>query len=188
MDKAVWEEYHNNAAELIPASQAMFDKLFIQSEDETTEVIPTSGVARVRRATFGITETSSIRKLRRGQDYFRDVVLNNFGNACGVTGLGIRELLVASHILPWSKHESERLNVRNGISLNRLHDAAFDKHLISFDENLCLMVSPKLRSFFPNKSAVYLFEAFEGNALSVPDDGITPEPAFLASHRSQLVS
>jgi len=36
----------------------------------------------------------------------------------------------------------ERLNVRNGICLSCLHDAAFDCHLISFDEELRLVLSP----------------------------------------------
>jgi len=57
---------------------------------------------------------------------------------CSLTDLvqsgQISDLLVASHILPWSTHESERLNVRNGICINRLHDAAFDQGLIAFDD------------------------------------------------------
>ncbi len=59
----------------------------------------------------------------------------------------VRELLIASHILPWSGHEAERLNVRNGIALNRLHDAAFDQGFISFDDNLHVLLSKRLRDF-----------------------------------------
>jgi putative restriction endonuclease len=66
-------------------------------------------------------------KQRRGQGYFRDAVLNNFGGRSGVTGLAVRDLLVASHILPWGSHPTERLNIRNGLCLSRLHDAAFDR-------------------------------------------------------------
>jgi hypothetical protein len=71
-------------------------------------------------------------KLRRGQDYFRQAVINNCGGRCALTGLAIRELLIASHILPWGSHPEQRLDVRNGLSLTRLHDAAFDRGLIAF--------------------------------------------------------
>jgi putative restriction endonuclease len=84
-------------------------------------------------------------KIRRGQDYFREAVLNNFGGRCGITQLGIRELLIASHILPWGTHASQRLNVRNDLCLSRLHDAAFDQGLITFDDNLPLELSPRLK-------------------------------------------
>ena len=40
-------------------------------------------------------------KQRRGQEYFRDAVINNSGGVCSVTRLAVRQLLVASHILPW---------------------------------------------------------------------------------------
>ena len=63
---------------------------------------------------------------------FRKIVLNNHDNRRAVTGLPIRDLLIASHILPWHSHENERLNVRNGIALNRLLDAAFDRHISQY--------------------------------------------------------
>jgi putative restriction endonuclease len=60
--------------------------------------------------------------------------MNNFGSRCGVSQIGLPELLIASQILPWEVYASERLNVRNGICLSRLHDAAFDRGLITFDD------------------------------------------------------
>lgn len=81
-------------------------------------------------------EAIFLTKQRRGQDSFRDVVLNNYANRCDIAGLPLRELLVASHILSWSDHGPERPNVPNGIRLNCLHDAAFDQGLISFDDEI----------------------------------------------------
>lgn len=188
LDRETWDEFHANAAELVPLSQQRFDALFVESETETAEVIPGKGIRPVKRAPTGNTEIKTVTKQRRGQDYFRDVVLNNFGGRCGVTGLPIRELLVASHILPWSSHEAERLNVRNGICLNRLHDAAFDQHLISFDQELRLVLSPRLKSALPDESVSLQFEAFEGKMLRLPDDGMLPEPSFLDIHRNKLAS
>lgn len=186
MDREVWEEYHANAAELIPMAQGMFDALFVKDGLETTEVVPGKGIRVVRRPPMGSTESSSVTKRRIGQDYFREVVLNNYNGCCGVTGLPVRELLVASHILPWSEHAAERLNVSNGISLNRLHDSAFDRYLISFDDELRLLLSPKLKSLLPSESVTYHFEAYEGKTLSLPTDGFPPNLSFLSSHRKKL--
>lgn len=186
LDKEMWKEFHDNPLETVPLSQMHFDALFVNSETETTEVIPGKGIRPIKRPPQGDTEVATVTKQRRGQDYFRDVVLNNFGSQCGVTGLPVRELLVASHILPWSTHVEERLNVRNGICLNRLHDAAFDQHLISFDAELRLVLSARLKSALPKEAVSYQFEAFEGSALNVPEDGMAPDLSFLETHCKKL--
>jgi putative restriction endonuclease len=125
-------------------------------------------------------------KQRRGQEYFRDAVLNNFGGRCGVTELAVRELLIASHILPWGKFEAERLNVRNGLCLSRLHDAAFDRFMISFDANLRLLLSPRLKSEMSQRAVAENFIAYEGEPLKLPEDAILPDEKFLAEHRSRF--
>ncbi len=186
LDRIVWEEFHENPAELVPLSQERFDALFTESENESTEVIPGTGIRKVTRPPSGETEVTRPANQRRGQDYFREIVLNNYGNRCALTGLPIRELLIASHILPWSGHEAERLNVRNGIAFNRLHDAAFDQGLIAFDDDLCLMLSSHLKSRLTHESVKSSFETFEGKPLDLPADGIPPTTEFLAKHRQRF--
>jgi len=186
LDRALWEEFHENPADLVPLSQERFDALFTESESETTEVIPGTGIRRIIRPPSAETEVTRPAKQRRGQDYFREIVLNNYGNRCAITGLPIRELLIASHILPWSSHETERLNVRNGISLNRLHDAAFDQGLISFDDQLRMILSSKIRSHLPHAATQAQFEAFENCHIFLPDDGQAPSSKHIAWHRANL--
>jgi len=186
LDHDTWDEYHATPTDMIPIAQEKFDTLFIADENETTAVIPGIGIVRVPTPPVGETEIIRPAKQRRGQTYFRDVVLNNYDNRCALTDLPVRELLIASHILPWSEHASERLNVCNGISLNRLHDSAFDRYLISFDDELRLKLSPKLKSLLPSDSVAYHFEVFEGKALSLPNDATPPDLSFLASHRKKL--
>lgn len=186
LDREIWDQFHANSEELVALSQGRFDALFVESMDETTEVIPGEGIRRRRIDPPMVTEATSLTKQRRGQDFFRDVVLNNYANRCGITGLPVRELLVASHILSWKDHAAERLNVRNGICLNRLHDAAFDQGLIGFDEEIRLILSPKLRAFLPEKSVAAHFEAHELQTLAVPEDGIPPDLEFLSRHRSRF--
>jgi hypothetical protein len=183
LDRAVWSEFHANLTEAAPASETAFRALFGADETNEVEVTSKEGV-RVRKAPTGPTEIAATVKVRRGQEYFRQAVLNNFGGQCGVTGLAVRELLVASHILPWGKHEAERLNVRNGICLSRLHDAAFDNYLISFDDNLRLVLSSRLKEALPQRTVHENFAAYSGELLQVPKDAALPDEKFLAIHRS----
>jgi len=182
LDRSVWFEFHENLSELAPASEQAFQKLFGAEKGDGVEVTLKEGI-RPRKAPSGPTETTANVKVRRGQDYFRDSVLNNFGGRCGITGLAVRELLIASHILPWGKHESERLNVRNGLCLSRLHDAAFDNYLISFDDKLCLLLSPRLKEALPQRAVKENFAAYAGEALQLPKDAVLPDEKFLAVHR-----
>jgi putative restriction endonuclease len=186
LDKEIWAEFHAAPAEFIPRSQERFDALFVDDDHETTEVIPSSGVRRVSRSTTAGTDVLRPAKQRRGQTFFRDAVLNNYDNRCAVTGLPVRELLVASHILPWSDAVAERLNVANGIALNRLHDAAFDQGLISFDDDLRLVLSARLKRLLPEEAVRASFEAHEGQSLRLPDDAVAPNGVFLARHRERL--
>jgi hypothetical protein len=186
LDRTMWEEYHANPAELVPLSQERFDALFNLAEDEATEVIAGTGIRRIKRPPTRDTEITRPTRQRRGQDYFRDIVLNNYDNRCAITGLPIRELLIASHILPWCDHVAERLNVRNGIALNRLHDAAFDQGLIAFDDQMCLLLSARLKALLPHLAVKSQFETHEGKPLDLPEDAIPPAVEFLAKHRRRF--
>lgn len=183
LDRTVWNEFHTNLDEAAPASEEALRVLFGAGEDSDLVVSPKEGVKLSKRPPSGPTEMFANVKLRRGQEYFRESVLNNFGGLCGITKLSIRELLIASHILPWGKHPTERLNVRNGLCLSRLHDAAFDRGLITFDDDLRLVLSPRLKRELAQPALVTNFGTYAGESLHLPDDATPPEPSFLAEHR-----
>ena len=184
----VWNEFHENLNEIAPASEKALRELFEVDENSELEVLPKEGIRIHKRPPTGPTEATASVKLRRGQEYFRDAVLNNFGGRCGVTLLGVRELLVASHILPWGAHSAERLNVRNGLCLSRLHDAAFDRWLIAFDDKLQLQLSPRLKTELSQRAIAENFGAYAGQPLQLPSDAVLPEPSFLAAHRAIFLS
>lgn len=186
LDRSVWNEFHANLAEAAPASEEAFRKLFDASESKEVEVVPQRGVVVHQSAPRGPTETKATVTVRRGQEYFRQAVLNNFGGRCGVTGLAVRELLIASHILPWGNHEAERLNVRNGLCLSRLHDAAFDVGLITFDGELRLRLSSQFESELKQRAVAENFSAYEGEVLKLSKDAVLPDEAFLAVHRVEI--
>ena len=91
------------------------------------------------------TEVLQVQKSRRGQGEFRENVLRILDH-CPLTGVAIRELLVASHIKPWRACDSmfERLDGENGIPFTPTADALFDKGFISFDDSGRLLVSSAL--------------------------------------------
>jgi putative restriction endonuclease len=188
LDREVWAEFHENPGELVPASEEALRQLFGAADEDEIEVVPKLGIRVSKRTASGATEAVGTAKMRRGQSFFREAVLNNYDNKCGVSGLDLRELLIASHILPWANHESERLNVRNGICLSRLHDAAFDQHLISFDDELCLLLSRRLKQGLSRQLVDDAFTAFEGKQLDLPPDAVPPDPRFLSKHRALFAS
>lgn len=85
-------------------------------------------------------------KQRRGQDLFRQALMDYWGGACAVTGIALSELLRASHSKPWAKcaTDQERLNVFNGFLLCSHLDTLFDQGLMTFDDEGCAVYSIRL--------------------------------------------
>lgn len=92
-------------------------------------------------------ETSKYRfvNTRLGQDWYRAKLLEIWENKCAVTGFSSPQILIASHIKPWSKcTKEEQLDEGNGILLSPNLDALFDKHLISFNDDGRIILSNKI--------------------------------------------
>ena len=121
-------------------------------------------------------------KIRKGQDYFRRMVLANYNGKCGLTGIDIPELLVASHIKPWADDEKNRLNPENGICLSSLYDKAFDKGLMSFRNDLTALFSEKLEANVGKDYYIKYFEPIKNKKLVTPNK-YHPNPEFLEWHR-----
>ena len=65
---------------------------------------------------------------------------------CAVSKCEITELLIASHIKPWSKSTNiEKLDPYNGLLLLPNYDKLFDKGLISFEDNGKIIISPLIK-------------------------------------------
>ena len=130
----------------------------------------------------------SMKKVRKGQDYFRRMILANYGCRCALTGIDIPQVLIASHIIPWEdkSHSKERLNPTNGICLSALYDKAFDKGLITFSpDDYTVVLSSALRE---NESKEYYDKHFGiliGKKLMMPTT-YKPNCDFLAYHRDKV--
>lgn len=179
----MWAEYHANLNELAPEGEALLAQLMTGDADTPIEMQPDGKVLRVPE---GPTESTASVNVRRGPRYFQQAVLNAYEGRCAVTGMGIRSLLVASHIIPWNRSEEHRLDPRKGIALNALHDKAFDCGLITFDTKLRLVCSKALKDHFAHATVAQHFQSYEGQPLSLPAEAAGPKPEYLAWHRAEV--
>ncbi len=82
---------------------------------------------------------------RVGQGEYRQRILKRWKYKCAVIGTSIKEILIASHIVPWKEsNDQERLDVDNGLLLSPTYDALFDRNLISFDEDGKIVLSDSM--------------------------------------------
>jgi hypothetical protein len=89
-----------------------------------------------------ITERSGLVTSRVGQGAYRKRIIHRWEYKCAVTNFNKLDILIASHIVPWSQsNATERLDVHNGILLSPTYDALFDKHLITFDNKGKIILS-----------------------------------------------
>ncbi len=102
--------------------------------------LPDAPLEAFHAATRSLPTTTEAERLvvqRVGQDIFRNGLLAYWQGCCPLTGITDTALLRASHIIPWAACESdaERLDVHNGLLLSALWDAAFDRGLVTFDQD-----------------------------------------------------
>lgn len=133
-------------------------------------------------------DKASMTKQRKGQDYFRHMILANYGNRCALTGIDIPQLLLASHIIPWADktHKKDRLNPCNGICLSALYDKAFDRGLITISpDDYTIRLSSALREYETKEYYDRHFGSIAGKQITMPVD-FKPDPDFLAYHQEHI--
>ena len=124
-------------------------------------------------------------EVRQNQYVFRKMVLGIYQCRCCLTGLPIPEVLRASHISEWAKDKDNRLNPENGLCLSATYDAAFDRHLISFDDDYRMILAPSLRDYYQNNVFQEQFKHFEGKRIALPVRFL-PSKDLLAKHREAM--
>ena len=131
------------------------------------------------------TETETTISARRRQSFFRRVVLAAYSNRCAISNIALPSLLNASHIIPWSADQSRRIDPSNGIALNVLHDRAFDRGLISFDDDFKVLVSSRLKKTSMSVQASMMLADIHGLQANRPTR-FGPDSATLEYHRDMI--
>lgn len=184
LDQTMWNEFQANTFVLGEESEQLLHDLFTRNQSKEVDFLARGKVQIVPPS--GPTERQATVKARRGQQFFRQAVLNAYDIRCCISGINVPRLLVASHIKPWGKFPTERLNPRNGLCLSTLHDAAFDAGLITLDQSLNVVLSKRLRKSFPQPALEQNFATFEGKPIRLPDKLAEPDSEFLRYHREVL--
>ncbi len=174
LDRQVWDAFQTDWESMGTESEQRFNALVGDKpavEDEERWVLHE-----------GPTEMETMTRRRLGQNFFRRAVLVSYNHRCCITGTPIPGLLSASHIVAWSANRIHRVNPRNGLCLAKTQDAAFDRHLITLDEDLRVVLSKSIRDHFTSESVRVNFQPYEGKRIDLPHR-FTPDLALLKCHR-----
>lgn len=173
LEEEIWDEFHGDWQKLAFESEQLIAKFSNRPIEEISE-IETEDIKE------GI-ERETIVKQRVNQSFFRSTVLSSYYFKCCITGLSIPDFLVASHIIPWSKNTEQRLNPRNGLCLNSIHDKAFDRGFITITPEFNLRVSGVFGDFEKEKAVQDFFMKYENQKINLPDKFL-PTKEFLDYH------
>lgn len=177
LDKQVWDEFNANWDKLAYESELLIDKFRRRHFDEIVEADLSEIPAGKEKERFVRT--------RINQNFFRASILSLYNHKCCVTGLSIPDLLIASHIVPWSKDEKNRLNPRNGLCLNAIHDRAFDKGFITVTTDYTVKISKYFANYATDKAVTELFIKYDNQKIILPDKFL-PDAEFLAYHNERI--
>jgi len=122
-------------------------------------------------------------KIRLNQNVFRRMLMDIYSGSCCITGMNIPEVNRASHIISWAEDPSKRLDPTNGLYLSATYDAAFDKHLISLDDDYRIILSSDIKGHYMADSVNEYFIKKEGQRIILPSSYL-PNKKYLAKHRN----
>ena len=119
---------------------------------------------------------------------FRRAVMQIYEHTCAVCELNIRasggeSVTDAAHIIPFSVSYND--DIRNGMSLCKLHHWAFDTGLISLDDDYQVIVSPSMSEQGPTAS---MLTQLRNRRIWLPRDGEHyPAQDALTWHREEVM-
>lgn len=180
LDREVWNEFHTDWERLTVECQLLRQQLdqnvMLQDLDmENDELFLEDFTGETRQ----VLTTQRIK-----QHFFRRAVLSSYRGRCCMSGLSEPRLLIASHIVPWSKDKANRLNPSNGLCLSAIHDRAFDKGLITLTDDFKIIVSEELK----RKNEPFVIDVLlplHGHTIE-PPERFAPQTEFIAWHRNEL--
>ncbi len=178
LDAEVWNGFVGDWDRLAFESEKLLAQRVGKQIEEVSEVdlfdLPKAGKER-----------EAIVRVRVNQSFFRKSVLAAYNFQCCITGLEIPELLNASHIIPWSKDEENRVNPRNGLCLNAIHDRAFDRGLMTITPEFTVKISKSVKTGRTSNALQDFLLRFDGLEINKPARFL-PDPKFLKYHNRNV--
>lgn len=174
LDKEVWNEFYNNW-DMLPFESEKLLANFKKTSIEKLHDIDESELPKVGKT------REQLVKVRVNQSFFRKSVLAAYNYTCCITGIQQPELLIAGHIKPWKEDVKNRLNLKNGIAINGLHDKAFDAGLITITPDYKVRISSVFKNQSKSKVIGEYFLKYENKNIILPSRAF-PDKEFLLYH------
>jgi len=175
LDKEIWSEFYLNWEDAGYESERLLAELDHKNLDDFYSDTDQSFIEGRER--------ESIIKVRVNQSFFRKTVLASYNYTCCITGINQPQLLIAGHIKPWSIDEKNRLNPRNGLTMNNLHDKAFENGLFTISQDYTIIISNELKKSKVKAISEY-FLKFDKREIILPSKFL-PDPEFLKYHNDE---
>lgn len=180
LDKQLWEELNADWDRVAVEAACVYERYASEHS-----VAPGSDVLEdVPEIAEGKTVTAMV-KVRVNQARFRRAVLASYNARCCISGLAVPQLLIASHIVPWSVDAKNRLNPQNGLCLSALHDKAYDTGLITVLPDFTIRVSKRLIDIDIDSFAKQTLSNYHGQRIALPER-FKPDPNFLQAHAERF--
>lgn len=106
-------------------------------------------------------------KQRVHQRSFREKILRAYRSQCALCRIKHVELLDAAHIIPDSKEGGEPI-VSNGLSLCKIHHAAFDKHILGITPDYTIKLREDILQEIDGPMLKYGLQSLENNKIILP--------------------
>lgn len=176
LDREIWDEFHADWEQLADECEQRLREL------RAGKGLPVEEPLDETDTDFSGETKAVIVQQRVKQHFFRKAVLSSYRGRCCMTGVSDSRLLVASHIVPWSQDKANRLNPSNGLCLSALHDRAFDKGLITLDNDYRIVLSEEILKT-DNAHLKSVFMPLKGERIELPERFL-PSAEFLSWHRN----
>ncbi|MGH9029314.1 MAG: HNH endonuclease [Acidimicrobiales bacterium] len=139
-------------------------KAFAVAVDEGQRFVDLSALPEAQRD-----YVERLTRTRLHQPVFRARVLRAYHERCAMCRLHHPELLDAAHIIPDGQPKGDPV-VPNGLSLCKIHHAAYDVNLLGVRPNLVVEVTPRLLRESDGPMLTHGLQSMHGAELAIPRD------------------
>ena len=177
------ENYFAKTKDQIDLNNDLFNKL----SDEILNEDPFSYQKKISELKNKLDEAAFEEEVFVRSGAFKRDVSRIYADTCAISNLKIDatktySTVDACHIIPFS--ESQNDHISNGIALCPNLHRAFDRGLISIDDNYCLLLS---KDFKEHYDSPYGIKQFDGKAINLPqNEKFYPLLENLAWHRKHF--
>jgi putative restriction endonuclease len=156
--------------------QSLAFHVAVDAKDTAWEPDPPVPIASESRREY----VTQITLRRLHQEAFRVRVIRAYQERCAVCRLRHEELLDAAHILPDGHPKGEPV-VPNGLSLCKLHHAAFDRNILGIRPDLIVEIREDVLRERDGPMLLHGLQGFQDAKIVVPrHDALRPAPDHLA--------